>query len=157
MGRDLSLAPCGLVVERVETEAAGLLIVARPALPTAACPTCGSASARVHSTYQRFLADLPAHGRAVRISVRTRRFRCAMMTCGQRIFTERLAATAARPFARARCGWRVSCIISAWPWADGQGRASRGTCSCRSARTLCCASSGAMRRCRWRSARGWRR
>ena len=100
MGRDLSLAPCGLVVERVETEAAGLLIVARPALPTAACPTCGSASARVHSTYQRFLADLPAHGRAVRISVRTRRFRCALTTCDQRIFTERLAATAARPFAR---------------------------------------------------------
>ena len=31
MGRDLSLAPCGLVVERVETEAAGLLIVAHPA------------------------------------------------------------------------------------------------------------------------------
>jgi len=100
MGRDLSLAPCGLVVERVETEAAGLLIVARPALTTAACPTCGSASARVHSTYQRFLADLPAHGRAVRISVRARRFRCALTTCGQRIFAERLAATAARPFAR---------------------------------------------------------
>ena len=100
MGRDLSFAPCGLVAERVETEAAGLLMVARPALPTAACPTCGSASARVHSTYKRFLADLPAHGQAVRISVRTRRFRCAMMTCGQRIFTERLAATAARPFAR---------------------------------------------------------
>ena len=57
MGRDLSLAPCGLVVERVETEAAGLLIVARPALPTAVCPTCGFASARVHSTYQRFLGD----------------------------------------------------------------------------------------------------
>jgi len=100
MGRDLSLAPCGLVVERVETGAAGLLIVARPALTTAACPTCGSASTRIHSTYQRSLADLPAQGRAVRISVRTRRFRCALPTCGQRIFTERLVATAARPFAR---------------------------------------------------------
>jgi hypothetical protein len=33
MGRDLSLAPCGLVVERVETEAAGSLIVVRPAEP----------------------------------------------------------------------------------------------------------------------------
>src|ERR1035437_7111577 len=100
MGRDLSLAPCGLVVERVETETAGLLIVARPALTTAACPTCGSVSVRIHSTYQRFLADLPAQGRAVRISVRARRFRCAVMSCHQRIFTERLAATAARPFGR---------------------------------------------------------
>jgi hypothetical protein len=148
MGRDLSLAPCGLVVERVETEAAGLLIVARPALPTAACPTCGSASARVHSTYQRFLADLPAHGRAVWISVRTRRFRCALTTCGQQIFTERLAATAARPFARRTT--RLEGIVhhlGVAPWAVGQGRASRGACSCQSARTPCCASSGAMRRC----------
>jgi transposase len=100
MGRDLSLAPCGLVVERVETEAAGLLIVARPALKAAVCPTCGSPSTRIHSTYQRSLADLPAQGRAVRISVRTGRFRCALPTCDQRIFTERLVATAARRFAR---------------------------------------------------------
>jgi transposase len=100
MGRDLSLAPCGLVVERVETEAAGLLIVARPALTTAACPTCGSVSVRIHSTYQRSLMDLPAHGQAVRIRVSARRFRCVLATCGQRIFTERLAATASLPFAR---------------------------------------------------------
>ena len=100
MGRDLSLAPCGLVVERVETEAAGLLIVARPALKAAVCPTCGSPSTRIHSTYQRSLADLPAQGRAVRSSVRTGRFRCALPTCDQRIFTERLVATAARRFAR---------------------------------------------------------
>ena len=100
MGRDLSLAPCGLVVERVETEAEGLLILARPASATAVCPTCGFASARIHSTYRRMLADLPAQGRAVRISVSTRRFRCALVRCHQRIFTERLAATAARPFAR---------------------------------------------------------
>lgn len=51
MGRDLSLVPCGLVVERIGTEAGGLLIVARPASTTAACPTCGCLSARIHSTY----------------------------------------------------------------------------------------------------------
>jgi len=100
MGRGLPLAPCGLVVEQMQSEAGGLVISARPASRTAACPTCGSASARVHSTYQRSLADLPSHGQAVRIGVSTRRFRCAMATCRQRIFTERLAATAARPFAR---------------------------------------------------------
>jgi transposase len=44
--------------------------------------------------------DLPAHGRAVRIDLSARRFRCILATCGQRIFTERLAATASRPFAR---------------------------------------------------------
>jgi transposase len=44
--------------------------------------------------------DLPAHGQAVRIRVSARRFRCVLATCGQRIFTERLAATASLPFAR---------------------------------------------------------
>ena len=100
MGRGLPLAPCGLVVEHMQSEAGDLVITARPALRTAACPACGSASARVHSTYQRSLADLPSHGQAVRIRVSTRRFRCVLASCRQRIFTERLAATAARPFAR---------------------------------------------------------
>ena len=100
MGRGLPLAPCGLVVEHMQSEAGDLVITARPALRTAACPACGSASARVHSTYQRSLADLPSHGQTVRIRVSTRRFRCVLASCRQRIFTERLAATAARPFAR---------------------------------------------------------
>jgi len=100
MGRGLPLAPCGLVVEHMQSEAGDLVIAARPALRAAACPACGSVSARVHSTYQRSLADLPSHGQMVRIRVSTRRFRCVLATCRQRIFTERLAATAARPFAR---------------------------------------------------------
>src|ERR1700758_5546805 len=95
MGQDLSLAPFGLVVERVETEAAGLLIMARPASKTATCPTCGSTSGRVHSTYERSLGDLPSQGRAVRIMLWTRRFRCVLATCCQRIFTERLLGPAA--------------------------------------------------------------
>src|ERR1035437_1171295 len=100
MGRDLSLAPCGLVVERVETEAEGLLILARPASTTAVCPTCGSASARIHSTYRRMLGDLPAQGRAGRIGFSPRGVRFAWVSSHQRIFTGRPAATAARPFAR---------------------------------------------------------
>ena len=100
MARDLSLAPCGLIVERVEAETDALVILARPAPPTADCPLCGSPSTRIHSTYQRSLADLPSHGRAVRIKLTTRRFRCVLTTCRRRIFTERLAATAGRPFAR---------------------------------------------------------
>src|SRR5271168_466668 len=100
MGRDLSLAPCGLSIESAEAEIGVLVILARPSSGTADCPLCGSASTRIHSTYQRTLADLPSHGRAVRIKLSTRRFRCVLATCGRRIFTERLAATAGRPFAR---------------------------------------------------------
>jgi hypothetical protein len=46
------------------------------------------------------LANLRAPGRAVSIKLSTRRFRCVLATCSRRILTERLAATAGRPFAR---------------------------------------------------------
>jgi zinc-finger of transposase IS204/IS1001/IS1096/IS1165 len=91
---------CDLVVEHMQSEAGQLTISAHSTSRTATCPTCGSSSGRVHSTYQRSLMDLPAHGQAVWIEVSARRFRCVLATCGQRIFTERLAATASRPFAR---------------------------------------------------------
>jgi len=130
MGHGLLLAPCGLVVEHMQSEAGDLVITARPALRTAACPACGSASARVHSTYQRSLADLPSHGQTVRIRVSTRRFRCVLASCRQRIFTERLAATAARPFARRTSrhrassrpglGWAARAKLRASPSPAGQ-------------------------------------
>jgi transposase len=100
MGSGLSLAPCGLVIERVEIGTDKLLLVARPISKTAACPICGGISARIHSRYQRALADLPSQGWLVRIRLWTRRFRCAVTECHQKIFTERLEATACRPVAR---------------------------------------------------------
>jgi hypothetical protein len=49
MSGGITLAPCGLIVERIESGAAALLIVARPAARTAVCPACGTVSAKVHS------------------------------------------------------------------------------------------------------------
>ena len=100
MGRGITLAPCGLAVESVETEANKLLIVGRPLARTASCPTCGEASASVHSKYQRVLSDLPSQGRSVQIRVHARRFRCLSTDCRRKIFAERLQATITRPFAR---------------------------------------------------------
>ena len=100
MSRGISLAPCELAIERVETEADKLLILARSITKTAACPTCGSQSDHIHSRYQRSLTDLPSQGRAVEIRLSSRRFRCTMTECPQRTFAERLAASAARPYAR---------------------------------------------------------
>jgi transposase len=100
MSHGITLAPCGLAIERIETDAEKLLITARPASMTATCPSCGNVSARIHSKYQRFLSDLPSQGRAVRLSVQARRFRCVLKGCRQRIFSERLEATVTRPFAR---------------------------------------------------------
>ena len=47
-------------------------------------------SARVHSYYTRKVADLPWHGVAVSLHLRTRRFRCKSSLCTKRIFCERL-------------------------------------------------------------------
>src|ERR1700686_2716660 len=61
----------------------------------AVCPTCHQPSKRVHSHYQRKLADLPWNGVPVMVRLRTRRFFCETPGCGQRIFTERLPNTVA--------------------------------------------------------------
>jgi transposase len=97
-GREV--APPGLVVERVERTAESVRVFARSGGCGAACPACGVVSRMVRSRYGRQLADLPAHGRHVVISVEVRRFRCAERECARRIFAERLEPSVARAFAR---------------------------------------------------------
>jgi transposase len=58
------------------------------------CPVCGEPTDRVHSRYERTLADLPWARFAVRLHVQVRRFFCANPTCPRQIFTERLAGIA---------------------------------------------------------------
>lgn len=94
------LTPAGLIVERVEIALEKIVAHARSPSRTSPCPSCGTASARVHSRYRRSLADLPAHGRSVEIEIVVRRFRCAGAACRQRIFAERLDAAIAVPFGR---------------------------------------------------------
>ena len=65
----------------------------------ALCPLCRRSSRRVHSRYQRALADLPWSGVAVQLRLHVRRFFCDNVACRQRIFTERIPTVAA-PYAR---------------------------------------------------------
>src|SRR3982751_935831 len=58
------------------------------------CPVCGEPSNRVHSRYERTLADLPWARFAVRLQIRIRRFVCDNPACPRRIFSERLAGIA---------------------------------------------------------------
>jgi transposase len=99
--RILPLIPGGLVVEQVLPEPDRVTVVARSRLPTSPCPDCRAPSSRVHSRYERRLADLPWQGRSVTIRVRARRFLCAEPTCPRWTFAERLPGIA-RPSAR-RC------------------------------------------------------
>ena len=63
------------------------------------CPVCRFPTRRIHSYYQRPLADLPwAHLRVV-LQLRVRKFFCANGRCTRRIFTERLPQLVA-PWAR---------------------------------------------------------
>jgi transposase len=66
---------------------------------TGRCPLCGRRSKRVHSRYERTLADLPWGAYAVTIRLRVRRLFCRNTHCERRIFTERLPGIAL-PWAR---------------------------------------------------------
>jgi hypothetical protein len=59
----------GLVIERATLDGEMVRVSARSASPFEACPLCRQRSLRVHSRYERRLADLPAHGRKVEIIV----------------------------------------------------------------------------------------
>ena len=92
-------APAEVRLGSLSVEADVLVIALETHRRAVPCPCCGHLSARVHSRYRRALADLPWHGVAVRLVLSSRRFFCDAPACARRIFTERLAATAA-PYAR---------------------------------------------------------
>jgi hypothetical protein len=70
------------------------------ALPTSApCPLCATPARRIHSDYERTLADLPWAQYRVRMQLRVRKWFCRNRVCRRRIFTERLPTIAA-PWAR---------------------------------------------------------
>lgn len=60
------------------------------------CPECAHLSSRIHSRYQRTLADLPWSDRSVRLVVQVHRFICTQPTCRRKTFTEALPAVAER-------------------------------------------------------------
>ncbi len=66
---------------------------------TARCPLCNRRSKRVHSRYERTLADLPWGEYAVTIRLSVRRLFCDNTRCERRLFAERLPGVAA-PWAR---------------------------------------------------------
>lgn len=90
--RSSSLVPDGFAVQEARVDEGVVVITVRSTGSGATCPGCGVEARRVHSRYIRSLADLPVSGRAVRLLVNARRFRCDEACCGRRIFVERTAA-----------------------------------------------------------------
>ncbi len=62
----------------------------------ARCHTCGNTSERIHSHYQRTLADLPWAHCPVRLLIQLRKFFCDNADCKRRIFTEPILELAPR-------------------------------------------------------------
>ncbi len=98
--RASALVPRGFVVNHTTNDDGSTVITVRPASKASACPGCGTRSDRVHSRYQRRLADLPISGHPVWLVVLARRFYCHAVLCGRRVFTEHFDADVLAPWAR---------------------------------------------------------
>ena len=81
-------------VERVFRAGASVRIQARAAGEKAASPACGVPSRRVHSRYERRLADVAAGGQEVLIHLTVRRFACGNDACERRTFAEQVPGLA---------------------------------------------------------------
>jgi transposase len=89
----------GVRVDRLWREGAAIHLAVTATRRYARCPLCQRRSKRVHSHYERTLADLPCGGDRVTLHLRVRRFVCRVRWCGRTIFAERLPDLVA-PFAR---------------------------------------------------------
>lgn len=90
------LLPEGMIVQWLAADTERLTIHAENAEPSARCPDCSRDARRLHSRYQRRIADLPWRGVSITIQVHARRFFCDELSCVRRIFCERLPEIAAR-------------------------------------------------------------
>jgi transposase len=98
-GHDLEvLLPhlAGVIVENAELAGTWLCIWARTRAEEAPCPRCGRRSGRVHSRYERRLADAAIGGRRVVIRLRVRRFFCKWPACPAATFAEQVEGLTSR-------------------------------------------------------------
>src|SRR5712691_4371870 len=82
--------PAGITINSIAPSANELVMRIACDLPSMPCPECQQPSARIHSRYQRLVADLPCAGRNVLLLLTVRKFVCSSPTCPRKIFTERL-------------------------------------------------------------------
>jgi transposase len=94
-------------VEAAEVAGGRVRIWARAGAEGASCPRCGQFSQRVHSGYERRLADEPVGGQPVTIRLAVRRFFCGSPDCAAVTFAEQVGGLTSRrarrtpPLARA--------------------------------------------------------
>jgi transposase len=113
VGLDLLLPHlAGVVVEAAEVTGRRVRIWARVRAQGASCPRCGQFSERVHSAYQRRLADAPVGGQPVTIWLAVRRFFCGNPDCGAVTFTEQVDGLTSRRARRTPLLARMLAVIA---------------------------------------------
>jgi len=83
----------------VDDTTAQITLRVRAMQTSAPCPLCATPARRIHSDYERTLADLPWAQYRVCLRLRVRKWFCRNRACRRRIFTERLPTMVA-PWAR---------------------------------------------------------
>jgi transposase len=84
---------------QVDDVKAQITLRVRSAQAAVPCLRCDTPAQRIHSRYERTLADLPWAQYRVQLQLRVRKWFCPHRSCSRRIFTERLPTIAA-PWAR---------------------------------------------------------
>jgi transposase len=92
----------GVRVDQLSRSDHHLTVTATAVRKTARCPLCHRRSRRVHSHYQRHVADLPMSGTPVTLVLHVRKFFCRNPRCPRRIFAERLPSLVAAGARRSR-------------------------------------------------------
>jgi len=77
-------------------------VLARTCASQAACTGCGVVSRRVHSSYQRRLADTATGGQEVLIDLQVRQFFCRNGGCAKTTFAEQVPGLTTR-YGRRTC------------------------------------------------------
>ncbi|MFD3760867.1 ISL3 family transposase [Streptomyces sp. NPDC058622] len=83
-------------LETVEFTAEVLVVAAAACGPPPRCPGCRARARRVHSSYERSLAERPLSGRKLLIRLRVRRFFCDRARCRRRTFVEQVGGLSER-------------------------------------------------------------
>ena len=86
----------GFTIEQITVSNGVITVLACSQTTSGHCPECAHLSTRIHSRYQRILADLPWSGRTVRLIVQVHRFICTHPTCPRKTFSEAISAVAER-------------------------------------------------------------
>src|SRR5262245_64795385 len=79
-----------MVIEKAERLPDLLILYGRAGGGRGRCPRCGMLSSRVHSRYERRLADRAVGGQRVVIRLEVRRFFCVSVACPACTFAEQV-------------------------------------------------------------------